>query len=206
MKKNLISLTQYPTMPFPWDSIDAGESWVWGDYVLIIQTEPIQVSEGLAKISGQTNPVEIAPIKYPFVMTVFYRKDKNPHGPSSRPILVATLEIVDYAATLDMMGVKGVEVPKEYTSVVKGLFTAESRLNLGEFLDELSRDSARKYFLGLVREYLTLEDEPIKIGVIDSVHGHPDTGFSAQTKENSNGWLSAIVILIIFVGLVVFFG
>lgn len=119
-------------MTTPWRSVDPGEAWIWGDYVALLQTKPISVAEVMAKMTGQKG-IRVSPIHYLFAMTVFYRKDRNPNGPSSRPILVATLERLDHAAVAKMMGVEGIDLSSMTSAddapVVQGLITAETRYN-----------------------------------------------------------------------------
>ena len=198
----LIELTKWANMPAPWSSIDPGEAWVWGDYVALLQTKPILVAEMMKEMTGQKG-IGAPPIQYPFAMTVFYRKDRNPHGPSSRPVLVATLECMDYAAAAKMMGVQGLDLSGMGLTgdapVVQGLFTAETRLNLGDFQGELNRDSARRYFLSLIKRHLSLEGEPVKIGTIADVHGHPNTGWPVQEKKKSAGCLSVLAALVVII-------
>lgn len=186
MPHDLINLTAWPSMPAPWSSADPGEAWVWGDFVATFQTKPILVAEMLAKMAGEKGLGE-SPLEYLFAMTVFYRKDRNPHGPSSQPVLVATLERMDYEAAAIMMGVDdpgrlGADGSGS-APVVQGLFTSESRFNLGQFPGEPTRDSARKYFLDLVGRRLSLTGEPVKIGSMADIHGHPNTGWPAQEQR-----------------------
>ena len=186
MPHKLIDLTKWPSMPSPFNSSDPGEAWVWGEYVALLQASPVVVAEMLMKMTGQKS-VGVPPIRYPYAMTVFYRKDRNPHGPSSRPILVATLEQMDYAAAARMMGTQVINSSnirmQHGAPVVQGFFTAETHFNLGDFDGALTRDSARRYFLNFVKRHLSLEGEPVKIGSIADVHGHPDTGWPGQEKN-----------------------
>ena len=198
--KKLMDISKWPSMPAPWSSSDSGEAWVWGDFVAIFQTKPISMGEQLSKIVGRKD-ISPSPIQYPFAMTMFYRQDRNPHGPSIRPILVATLERMDYSAlglgiegaALLGLGIRGIG------PVVKGLFDAEGRYNLGQFEGELTPDSARKYFLNLVRSHLPLVGEPVKIGVMIDVFGHPNTGWPPNKKSKSSGCISMLAILFVVV-------
>lgn len=203
MKHELIALSEFPSMPAPWSSMDAGEAWVWGDYVAILQTKPICVAEMLSKMTG-VKDIPITPVEYPYAMTVFYRKDRNPHGSSSRPILVATLEQIDYRNAAKMMGVRETEMLSslglaETPPVVQGLFEAGTRYNLGNYDGDLTRNSARQYFLNLVGRTLSPEGEPVKIGAISDVHGHPNTGFPAQDRKSPKGCLSVVAIALLVV-------
>jgi len=147
-----------------------------------------------------------SPLEYPFAMSVFYRKDKNPHGPSSRPIMVATLERADYTAGLEMLAGKSargisVNIPSD-APIVQGLFTEEMRLNLGEFQHQLTIDNARNYFLKTIGERLSLSGQPYKIGTIADIHGHPMTGWPAKEKKSAGGCLSSVAMCAVAVVIV----
>ena len=184
-------------MPAPFSSVDPGEAWVWGDYVALMQTRPVTVTEMMVEMTG-TKGMDIPAIEYPFVMTVFYRKDRNPHGPSARPILVATLEKMDYAAMAKIMTKKGMkfneaDLPTK-TPVVQGLFTGDGRFNLGEFDQILTKDTARQYFLNWMRQTLSLPGEPEKIGTLKDVYGNPKTGWEPhQAKAPKKGGCAAVL-------------
>jgi hypothetical protein len=203
MPNDLIELTKWPSMPAPWSSVDPGEAWVWGDYVAILQTKPIPVVQMMAEMTGQKGIGDV-PIKYPFALTVFYRKDRNPHGPSSRPVLTATLERMDYATAASQGIILPDMMPSGEAPVVQGLFTAEARFNLGDFQGELTRDSARRYFLNVLKSHFSLEGEPVKIGVIADVYGHPNTGWPAKEDKKSKSnfpVLASLALIIIFIAI-----
>lgn len=86
----LMDLAKYPTMAAPWSSVDAGETWVWGDFFLIFQKKPEPIIKALTGILGEK--VEDWGLIYHYSMSVFYRRDRNPHGPSACPIMVIALE------------------------------------------------------------------------------------------------------------------
>lgn len=135
-------------------------------------------------------------MEYPYAMTVFYRKDRNPHGPSSRPILVATLEVMDYAAAAKKMGVQGIDMGG-YAPVVQGLFTAKHRMNLGHFEGELNLERARQYFLNLIKQHLSLEGDPTRIGMIADIYGHSETRWPVQEMKQRNGCLTTVSVLVL---------
>jgi len=135
--------------------------------------------EALSQMTGQ-KPSGLPPLEYPFAMSVFYRKDKNPHGPSGRPVLVATLEKLTIPGP---------------NPIVRGCFKGGLRMNQGTFEDELTQDNARRALLETVRGSLGLTGEPVKIGVISDVYGHPNTGWPAQEKTAKGGCLSVLAVL-----------
>ena len=202
MPHDLIQISTWPSMPAPWSSVDPGEAWVWNDYVVLFQTKPRLLAEVTAAITGRP-AAHLPPIEYLYAMTVFFRPDRHPDGPSHRPVLVATLERLDLAAAGKLMGARSVALSAIASSedgpVMKGLFTADARLALGEFDDELTRDSARDQILNLIRRHLALVGEPVKIGAMADVHGHPSTGWPAQEETKPSGCLTVLAALFLLI-------
>jgi hypothetical protein len=211
MTYDLIPITNYPTMPSPFTASDEGEAWAWGDFVLVLQINPITLSEGLIKISNELGRTKLGkafekpPIEYPFAMSVYYRMDKNPHGPSRRPVMVLTLEKMHYQKVLEKMREMGadtssINIPSD-SPLMLGLFDATKRKNLGNYLGDDCREAVSVTFFKIIGSELALDGEPKRIGVIKDIYGHPDTGWpieksstrSANTK-NTKGCLSVIAI------------
>jgi len=185
-------------MPFPFSSSEPGEAWIWGDFVALLQVRPKVVAEVMSDTAGMKSQ-GLSPMEYPFAMTVFYRKDKNPHGPSNRPILVATLEKPDAAAIIKKFGGQidkmGIDL-KGGASVMECLFTPERHLNFGKYDKSLTLEHARNHLLKSIGSSLSLSGDPVKIGNILAVYGHPNTGWPAQeAKKTSFGCLSIVAVL-----------
>lgn len=201
---DLISLTQWPSMPAPLSSTQPGETWVWGDFVLTLQTHPKKVADAMHQIAGtrQTGP---SPIDYPYAVTVYYRKDRNPHGPSSRPILVVGIEKMNNAAAAAMLRAQGID-PSELgmdgdSPLVLGLFTAASRFNLGSYDGPTDIDSIRDQLFSIVGDHVHPVGEPVKIGPISAIHGHPNTGWPAlQQKKGGCAGVLALLTLLLIIG------
>jgi hypothetical protein len=183
-------------------SSNPGEAWIWGDYVLTLQTQPKTVADAMHQITGtrQTAP---SPIGYPFAVTVYYRKDKNPHGPSSRPICVVGLEKMNHAAAAAMLRSQGVNITElgmtGDSPPVLGMFTAASRFNLGSYDGPTDVDSVRDQLFAIIGERLQAYGEPVKIGPISAIHGHPNTGWPALAPKKGGcaGLLLVAVVAIL---------
>jgi hypothetical protein len=213
MQKETISILDFPSMPAPLSTAEPGEAWVWEDYVATLQVRPIKIEDIMAKIAkkeGEMRPSMA--LEYPFAFAVFHKKsDRNP-SPSGKPILVATLERANYAAAAAIMAGEKLDPSKigEITGapIVQGLFIPGMRLNLGHFDGILTIDTARKYFFDVIRERLALTGEPVKIGAVASVHGHPSTGWSDQKgsadKTALKGKQGGCASLVSLLGLVSF--
>lgn len=171
-------------MPIPMQSCDPGEAWVWGNFFATLQKNPKVMSQHMQAMAGM--PVtESFPMTYPYAMTVFYDKAKNPHGPSSRPVLCVGLEQMDYDALNALPGGDTVLLGGKQSGkgpLVVGVFHGGGRANLGEFDGVVSADSARERFFAVIRSQLGLSGEPVRIGTIKDVFGHPNTGWPAQSE------------------------
>ena len=193
----LIPLTQFGSMPAPMSSTTPGEAWVWGDYVLTLQTHPKIVLDLVNEMSGR--PAEDSlDLDYPFVVTVYYRKDRNPHGPSSQPILVVGLERVDYAKAMAKMGFDGdlpSDIPPGMGPPGLGVFTATSHLNMGRYGGDLGIDSVRQRLFAVVTDHIHPNGEPVRIGPIAAIFGHPDTGWPAQKKKS--GCMPVVLMVVL---------
>lgn len=180
-------------MPAPLSSTSPGEAWVWGDYVLVLQTHPKTVLDIMNEMTGK--PAEDdRDLDYPFAVTVYYRKDRNPHGPSSQPILVVGLERMDYGKVAAKMGMTG-SIPSGLGPPVLGVFTASSHLNMGGYEGALEIDAVRQRLFSIIADHFHPVGEAVRIGPISAIHGHPDTGWPAQKKKG--GCMSAVMALLL---------
>jgi hypothetical protein len=206
MQHELISITKWPTMPAPMHSEDEGEAWVWGDFVGILQKNPKTCSVLMAEMMNQlskermASPPLPAVMEYPYAMVVFYRKDRNPHGPSSQPILCVGIEQANYGAFSRLMGDSSLGdglIPAEGKgNLMVGVFRSDGRSNLGGFDELLSRETARSKFFDVIRTELQPGGEPRYIGEIRVIYGHPETGWPqvGNTKKSSKGGCLSIFL------------
>jgi hypothetical protein len=90
-----------------------------------------------------------------------------------------------------------------------GVFTGSGRRNLGVFDNMVSADSARQCFFNVIRSELGLTGDPVPIGSIKDVYGHPDTGWPADTGPSKalkkSGCLVAIASLVALVIIICWF-
>ena len=209
MKHELIETIKFPTMPAPMQSSDAGEAWVWGDFFATLQKNPMLMGQVIQAMLGK-QVTRTPAMTYLYAMTVFYNKAKNPHGPSSRPVLCVGVEQADYGALAALLGDEGANLPQVKQGakgpLMVGVFSGAGRLNLGEFDGFVTADTARECFFNIIRSQLGLTGDPIRIGAIKDVYGHPNTGWSAESASLGTskkggcatlvGSLAALVILV----------
>lgn len=98
----LLELTKWPTLPAPWSSVDSSETWVWGDFFLTFQRKPKTVLDRTMEMQGKE--AEYRGMTYHYAMAIFYRIDRNLHGPSDRPIMTSAREQGDIGMLANMLG------------------------------------------------------------------------------------------------------
>jgi hypothetical protein len=178
-----IPLSKFSSLPAPRVSVDPGEAWICEEYLLLLQKNPITIAEFLNKNS--TNKIiDVPPIEYPYVMSVYYRLNKSPNPNSKNPILVATLE-------------KSIDSDP---LIFRGLFEAGGHANVGIYKGDLTLQSVRESFINLISKQLDLKTAATKIGVISDIYGHPATGWPAQkASKKPKGCLSVVALATLLV-------
>lgn len=183
MKHELIEMSKWPTMPVPMQSSDAGEAWAWGDYFATLQKNPKVVSQAMEAMLGKPSTTA-PPMIYPYAMMVFYNKSRNPHGPSSRPVMCIGLEQANYSALSALLGENSTKfIPdanEEKGPLHIGVFYGGGRINHGLFDGFVTADTARSCFFEIIRSHLGLTGDPVRIGTIRDVYGHEKTGWPAN--------------------------
>jgi len=196
----LLELTKWPTLPAPWSSVDAGETWVWGDFFLTFQKKPKTVLDLTMEMQGKK--AEYRGMTYHYAMSVFYRIDRNPHGPSHRPIMTVALEQADMGMLAKMLGSEAGELLQaeggsKMGPLMIGLFTGETRLNLGDYEGDTSSQAVKRRFFEILARQLGVSGQPKMIGDLAQAHGHPETGLPAKKK---NSGCAPVILLCIGIG------
>lgn len=183
----VISIIDNPTIPALWNSKDAGEAWECGDYLAILQTNPITIAEAMSEVSEFRSAFKNVAKKFKnefrnlYSMSVYYKNGKNPSGMnSSRPAMIITLE------QTKQFGSWGTIFVEKYVPSV--------RLNLGVYEGELSSHAARSLFFQSLFGKET--ETPRKIGTIADAY-KLKTGKTFNKKPSSSGCLGIIVLLIL---------
>lgn len=183
----LLDLTKWPTLPAPWSSVDDGETWVWGDFFLTFQKKPKTVVELTMEMQGKK--AEYRGITYHYAISVFYRIDRNPHGPSHSPIMTIALEQADMSMLVKMFGSESGELLQaeggnKMGPLMIGLFTGETRLNLGKYEGETSPQAVKQRLFEILSQHLGVCGQPKMIGDLAQAHGHPETGLPSKKKNS----------------------
>jgi len=188
LEDTVIGLMDNPTIPALWDSRDEGEAWEWGDYIVILQTMPITMAEGMVKWKKEMPDIfkEIAEkckneFRYLYAMTLYYKKGKNPSGKdSSRPAKIIALEQTKQFG--------------EWSPIFVGMFTPKCRMNLGTYSGEGHREAVRKFFFSRLLD--DKAETPRRFGVIADAF-ELQTGKPFHKKASKAGCLGIIMFLVL---------
>lgn len=209
----LLSLKDWPTLPAPWSSVDPGETWVWGDFFLTFQKRPKTTSDLAIEMAGERSRFKDLMI-YHYAISVFYRYDRNPHGPSRRPIMVVALEQSDKNSFEKMAGIQDLQQPPSEENmgpIFFGMFFNDKHYNFGEYVDLLSPQTVKQKFFDTISVYLRLTGQPKFIGTLQQAFGHPETGLPSHNNESANKqkrsktlfiWLKPLIILTVLLAFV----
>jgi hypothetical protein len=152
MKHKLISLSDSPTMPVAWSSKArnreaSGSVLATDDFYVVFESYPLVVMQMFELMSQK--PVPELPIQYLYAASVFYRKSRNPHGPSSRPIYVFCLEYSELTCRMKPQGLwdslcGNPMVPAE---LFTAYFFSDGRANLGQIPNDFTPESALEHLM-----------------------------------------------------------
>jgi hypothetical protein len=182
----LLEFNKWPTLPAPWSSVDAGETWVWGDFFMTFQKQPKTVIALGNEMLGRK--AEYQGMIYHYAMSVFYHIDKNPRGQFHRPIMTIALEQADMGMLSKILNNNtGQHVQAKRSTnmgpLMIGLFTSESRFNFGEYEGSTGPQAVKQKFFEILGQRLGVSGQPKMIGDLAQAFGHPETGLPAKTHN-----------------------
>lgn len=197
----LISLTASPTMPSPWTGDgELSDLWSWGDFFIAFLVDPPSMSDATALVAGT---LEKPPgMRYHYSAIAYYKLERNPHGPSHRPVVVYSIEQVTSDGVRQMranleqsMGKQAVaELEPDNPPLVIGAFVSGGmRFNLGEYSGSLDLLSARSALFEAVGKELDLSGEAVRIGHLGDAWGHPQTGLPDREDKARNSVTGAAI-------------
>ena len=189
-------------MPTPKSSIDEGEAWIVADYFMLVLNHPEPIYRNVTRIVGGafTPPVEI---DHRTALSVFYRLDRNPHGPSPRPIAVYSVErfvMPSESSGQAQTGGHSVDEKAKQVDYMLCKYYADKHSNFGTCRGDGTKQSDRDQ---LIKQFLLdfeLSDRPKLIGCIADVEGHPETGVPAPVSKldaQKKGCLPMFLVLVV---------
>jgi len=159
MPHELISLMNMPTLPVAFSSKlrnhpPRGCILANDEFYVVFESHPLVVQQ-MAQLMSQKRFDEV-PIKYLYAASVFYRKSRNPHGPSSRPIFTYCLEYTEFTCAMKPQGFWAglTGEPKEPAEVFSAVFFGSGRMNMGKMPNNFTDASALEHLMGSACERL----------------------------------------------------
>lgn len=163
MPHDLIDLFAMPTLPMAFSSVirnlpvsftskltkrpQKGCILVSEDFYVVFEGYPLAVKQ-MAQMIGEQQ-IDPIPIEYLYAASVFYRKSRNPHGPSSCPIYVFCLEYTEFTCEMKSRGLWDTLVgkAKEPAEVFSAVFFANGRSNDGKLPNDFTDTSALEHLM-----------------------------------------------------------
>ena len=152
MAHPLISLLDMPSLPVAFTSKlrnrePKGCILANDEFYIVFESHPLVVKQ-MAQLMSEKRFDQV-PIEYLYAASVFYRKSRNPHGPSSRPIYVFCLEYTEFTCAMKSQGfwdtLSG--KPKEPAEVFDAVFLGNGRMNMGKVPNHFTDASALEHLL-----------------------------------------------------------
>ncbi len=215
-----MNVFEQPSMPAVWATIDEGETWVWGDYFLVLQENPETIAVHAAKEAGKIPPRQA--MLFPHVLSVFYRYDKNLYGPSGKPLCLFMLESPDIDSRDKYMGTQSADaflqslgkdgLKPDYRQV-----WADGRDDSRIFEGSFEKNSVRSFFFKEFKRIFKVNGVPRFQGALkDALFGQekdksgtdyrPELLSSGdddgKPKKRSSKWLYILLVIFIIVGFV----
>jgi hypothetical protein len=90
----LMSMMSDPSHPLGFSSLKNGSDSVdilrSGPLFAVFEENPVNLMNAMEDMQGRARTR--IPFEHPYSLGVYYRKSLNPHGPSTRPVFIATFE------------------------------------------------------------------------------------------------------------------
>jgi hypothetical protein len=90
----LMSMMSDPSHPLGFSSLKNGSASVdilhSGPLFAVFEENPVNLMNAMEDMQGRARTR--IPFEHPYCLGVYYRKSLNPHGPSTRPVFIATFE------------------------------------------------------------------------------------------------------------------
>lgn len=175
----LLSMTEDPTHPLAFSSLKRGrptvDILVSGDLFAVFEENPVCLLNAMEAMSGR--PMTDTMFEHPYSLSVFYRKSRNPHGPSSRPIFIATFEFSPVTCPTTGGGFLGTLLgnPKRPAGAFMIGNIPGGRINKGMFSMDIGKEAARDHLSQFADEHLQT-DTPFRH--VASTSEHWDTRYT----------------------------
>ena len=167
MTHELISLMNSPTLPVAFssrmrDDDPRGCILANEEYFLVFEHRPFTVQQ-MNELALKKSATQF-PLEYLYAASLFYRKSRNPHYRSARPIFAFCLEYTELTCAMKPQGfwAKLTGSAKEPAEVFSAVFSARRRLNMGKVPNDFTEKTALTFLFEQMCEQLSLSAEEIK--------------------------------------------
>jgi hypothetical protein len=169
MSHQPISLTDNPTLPMAFSSRlrKGAQGWIYcsDQFAIVIEETPITVGQAAQMMAAKTRTIPESAMQYTAAASVFYRRSKNPIGPSRLPIAVVALEHMRFSTPYEQVGCLGrlMGVQPRPLEVFVGVWTASGRNNLGAIPNVLTREAQRGLLLAKATEIVGIGADCLRL-------------------------------------------
>ncbi len=184
----LIRLTEWGTLPVAYSSYhhrrglaQRGRVLVSQDYYLVFEPRPCTVNQVLtvteAMMAGTQVPLPRSGVEYLYAASVCYRRSRNPHGPSLRPIFAFCLEYSELSCEMEPQTEAEVKAGKEKVprQVFVACFHGKGRNNAGLVRNDFTDDSAFDLLVSSACTVLRLKRDDFRhLGSLAYGHDSPE--------------------------------
>jgi len=164
-----ISLTDNLTLPMAFSSRlrkgAQGWSYASDDFAMVIEQQPFTVGQTVHMMANKTRDAPESLIEYTAAASAFYRRSKNPMGPSRLAIVVVALEHSILSTEYEPVGCLGrlMGMHPRPMEVLVGVWTAKGRENLG-FVSAMGTPlDQRDYLRSKTSELLNLDATTMRL-------------------------------------------
>lgn len=179
MPHELISLLNNPTMPAAFSSrarndVPRGCIIANQEFYLVFERRPFTVRQ-MTKLSTEKS-IPSTPLEYLYTASLFYRKSRNPHYRSARPIAVFCLEYTESTCAMRPRGFwkRLIGAENEPAEVFSAVFTARRRLNMGKIPNDFTDKTALNFLFNQMCEQFLAPGEIGGFRLVGPVELGPD--------------------------------
>jgi len=156
----LMSMMEDFTHPLGFSSLKNGSSSVdilsSGPLFAVFEENPVNLMNAMEDMQGR--PRTNTMFEHPYSLGVYYRKSANPHGPSTRPVFIATFEFSPMTCRSTGGGLLGALTGSRKRPAEAYLIgnNTQGRINQGQHSLDFGRDVARQRLADFAAQNLTL--------------------------------------------------
>jgi hypothetical protein len=184
----LIKMTEWGSLPLAYSSYhhrgglaQRGRVMLSQDYYLVFEPRPCTVNQVMAvkeaMLEGKSVQLPKSFVEHLYAASVYYRKSRNPHGPSQRTIFAFCLEYSELSCEMRPQSEAEIKAGKEPspTHVFVAYFHGKGRNNAGQVRNDFTDDSAFDLLMASACTVLGLTRDDFRhLGTLAYGHDAPE--------------------------------